>query len=83
MTIWKYQLAITRHQIISVSKKHKILTIQVQQYQPCLWVVIEENGEFVEKPIFMLGTGHDGPPPEWNYIGTAQPGDGFVWHYFE
>jgi len=72
-------------QEIEMPKNGAILTVQVQRQIPCLWVLVETNGEGNEKRfIRIVGTGHSVPGIILKYIGTFQLAEGdFIGHVFE
>jgi hypothetical protein len=86
-SIWKYQLEITDNPSIVMPVDAKILTVQVQDKLPCLWVMIPDNHEETETRHFRLaGTGHliNEASDKLSYIGTFQlQNDTLVFHVFE
>lgn len=85
-TIWKFKLQTTDEQKILMPKGSEILTVQIQDGEPCLWAMIEDsNSETEKRYIEVFGTGNPivshGPR---NYIGTYQlRGGELVFHVFE
>ena len=88
-TIWKYQLKPSR-QGIELPEGYKILTVQIQNDIPCLWVLIDPEvtkKELVEIEVF--GTGHDifhiDGKTERKYIDTFQlhHGGALIFHVFQ
>lgn len=83
-TIWKYKLNITDRQVIMMPVGAKILAVQVQHGEPCLWARIHPNREEKKRLIKIYGTGNNELMDEDRYIGTFQMADGdFIWHVFE
>lgn len=90
-TIWKFPITTTGVQDVMMPKGAKILCIQTQNEEPCLWAEVE-SGSCVksEEPrrITIHGTGHiiaDVPDTmKRSYIGTYQlRGGALVFHVFE
>jgi hypothetical protein len=84
-TIWKFQLAIFDTQVIKVPLGSKLLTIQSQGGNACLWVLCDGNNPLIEqRKIALYGTGHLLPDKCGEYIATFQMGGGaLVFHAFE
>jgi hypothetical protein len=86
MRIWKYNLqASADRQELLMPKGAKILTIQPQYENLCLWALCDEEEERKESRIIATyETGHpiSGTPGE--YIGTYQMYGGFgIFHVFD
>jgi hypothetical protein len=85
-TIWKFKLQTTDEQQILMPKGSEILTVQIQDGEPCIWAMINEpNAEAEKRYIEVFGTGNPilshGPR---KYIGTYQlRGGALVFHVFE
>jgi len=78
-TIWKYQIAV----MARMPKGAEILTVQMQNEEPCVWAVVEPDAEKENRYLEVFGTGqpiHE--DVERRYIGTFQQPP-FVWHLFE
>jgi len=83
MEIWKYELEVTDQQIIAMPLDAKILTVQTQHDQPCLWVAVIPTNVKVQRKIRVAGTGHTILTTN-GYIGTFQQlGGNLVWHVFD
>jgi hypothetical protein len=85
-TIFKYQLGFDEKQYVSLPKDAKILTVQVQKNNPCLWTLVDTENEIEKRRIEIYGAGHEIPNDgmERKYISTSQMYDGdFVFHVFE
>jgi hypothetical protein len=84
-TIWKYPLKITDEQTIDIPEYGEILSVQVQNSDPCIWVLVNPTEETEPRVFEIFGTGH---PLEVDlavsreFIGTFQQHGG-VWHLFE
>jgi len=87
-TIWKFQLETKDDQMIVMHKGAKILCVQTQHEQPCLWVLVDANQKTDERYFEIFGTGHyirwKTDKPYRKYIGTYQLTEGaLVFHVFE
>jgi hypothetical protein len=86
--IWKYPLIVTDFQEVAMPYRAKILTVQTQNNQPCIWAEVDaqEEGKQVRK-IWIIGTGNPtvlGDGKERKYIGTCQMMEGaLIWHVYE
>ena len=80
--IYKYPLEVTDDQFINIPKNFQILTVQVQNGCPCLWVEVDPESPVVYAHIVIIGTGHPiHNDDEMKYIGTFQLESGsFVGH---
>lgn len=60
------------------------LTVSEQNGWPCVWAIIDEEGESHSLEIIALGTGWEfyDELMYTSYLGTVQDGNGYVWHYF-
>jgi hypothetical protein len=87
-TIYKYKLWLTNKQDVLLPIGSEILTVQTQDEDPCLWVLVNPLVEDKEKRIIeIIGTGHEikyNLGVTRNYISTFQlSGGSFVGHAFE
>ena len=85
-TIWKYKLETTDEQIIIMPEGSEILTLQVQDDDPYIWVFVPITENVTEKRYFKIyGTGNpiiSNSPHK--YIGTYQLRGGLlVFHVYE
>lgn len=62
----------------------EILTVGAQEGTICLWALDDVLQGLCRhnRTFFVIGTGHEMPECEVNYIGTVFDGP-FVWHVFE
>ena len=80
-SIWKYPLKVTSAQDIEMPDGARILSVQMQGEQPCLWAEVDPNQVRERRKFFVAATG--GPAPERaQYLGTFQNG-AFVGHVYE
>jgi hypothetical protein len=83
-TIWKYPLKVTDEQAVMMPRDARILTIQTQYDQPCLWAWVDNEKNLESRKIRIYGTGHPMAREAIEYIGTFQiHGGSLVFHVFE
>ncbi len=84
ISIWKFPLQTIDEQVIEVPVGAELLTVQIQNGEPCLWARVDTN-ELVElRKIAIHGTGHELPDTTRKYIDTYQmAGDSLIFHVFE
>ena len=82
--ILKYKLPRDGEIITITANVIKWLNIQEQNGWPMIWAVVDDAGYESEYEIVAWGTGWDFPDElnHCRYMGTAQDGAGYVWHYF-
>jgi hypothetical protein len=84
--IWKFPLETMTEQTISLPVGSKILTVQWQINQPCLWAEVDASPDTVRSDyhITMVGTGHEFMLyPTSVYISTViLNGGSFVLHFY-
>lgn len=76
--IWKFQVS----GIIEMPADAKILTVQNQNGDPCIWALVDPNQKMDARMFTIVGTGKPFDDTNTVYIGTFQDGP-FVWHLFE
>ena len=83
MQIWKFPLEIDDLVSVEMPFGARVLTIQVQNGQPCLWALVEpRNTSDGTTQLRIVGTGHDFDG-KGEYIDTFQLMDGaLVFHVF-
>ena len=73
MKIWKYKLETTDTQYIEMPVNAKILSVQVQDGEPCLWCLVDDDNYLVPREIEIIGTGYSiANNFKGIYIGTYQ-----------
>ena len=83
MKIYKYNLKRSDSQDIELTKGHEVLSVQVQDSEMCMWVLLDPEAKNEIVSIKMFGTGHEiSKVDEMSYIGTVQK-NSFVWHFFK
>ena len=83
-TIYKYPIeTATADFTLGLPSDAKVLTLQIQNEIPTLWVELDPKAEAEPRQFQICGTGHR-IPDNANYIGTWQEREGlFVWHLYE
>lgn len=83
-TIWKYVLDVTDEQDIEVPQGSKLLSVQVQKGEVCLWVLVTNKTDTSCAKIIIHGTGHPiHYKTELEFLGTFQlDGGNFIGHCF-
>jgi hypothetical protein len=62
----------------------RVLSVQVQKDIPCLWAEVDTDNPSVYRSFLILGTGHQVPTGDVEYLGTFQLyGGDFVGHVYE
>ena len=84
-TIWKFLLLAENIQYIIMPEDAEILTVQVQNGDPYIWVLVDPEKQNKEREIIAIGTGHiAGDGFGGKYIGTFQLLNGnLVFHIFD
>ena len=84
--VCKDRLGIDGNTATIKGKIKKILCVQMQDGWPYVWYEVSDKEYVKEKEIKIVsvGTGLDivDEISWWNYIGTVQDVDGYVWHYY-
>lgn len=82
-TIYKYPLLILDEQEVEMPMGAGLMTVQMQNGQPCLWALVDTRNTVEKRKVLIRGTGH----PADNvgrYISTFQmKGGALVFHAFE
>jgi len=83
-TIWKFDLLTTDCQVVSMPKDSKIISVQTQFDEPCIWAVVDDQAETEDRYFVIVGTGHQVLHDNLLFIGTFQLHTGaLVFHLFE
>lgn len=84
-TIYKYKLIGASSQTIEMPVGAEVLTIQVQNEIPCIWVIVDPYYSLEKRVFEIFGTGHEIPySANRKYIGTYQLNNRcLVFHCFE
>jgi hypothetical protein len=82
--IWKFALKVTDTQVIEIPGSGKLLAVQFQQDELCLWAEVTPGDEYRSVTIRIFGTGHSFDVEQAErYIGTVQEmGGALVWHVY-
>jgi hypothetical protein len=81
--IWKFPLRTTDVQTVEVPSDHEILTIQIQNGIPCMWVLVSPDAPMIKIVIEIFGTGNPVEKGLRKYIGTYQIKGPLVFHCFQ
>lgn len=82
--VFKYPLEITDEQVVEMPEGAKIISVQTQNNQVCLWAIVTPHNQLIKRGIRIYGTGHPIDRENLEYIGTAIMENGnLVWHVFE
>ena len=83
MTIWKFPLRIDDEQEIELPPESTLLSVHLQNGQPCLWALVEDRDRTSRRIIQMRGTGHN-CEDAGEFVGTFLiENDGLVFHVFD
>ena len=82
-TIYKYPLLILDQQDVEMPMGAALMTVQMQNGQPCLWALVDTKNTREKRKVLIRGTGH--PASDLGrYISTFQmKGSELVFHAFE
>lgn len=83
--IYKYPFPVRDNVTIPIHEGAKILTVQVQHGQPCIWALVDTQRPMVNREFRIYGTGHPFDPGWYGtYVGTFQVyGGDLVFHVFD
>lgn len=85
--IWKYPIPRALEFTLNMPEgRFEFLSIQMQNDEPCMWVLVDPGQRKVSHTFRILPTGlefHRDDPTRMPYIGTFQPVNGLVFHLFE
>lgn len=85
-TIHKYDLSALPTGVVAslhMPQNAQLLSVQMQNGKPMLWVLIDTAQPHIEREILIVGTGWKiEAPVVIKHIDTVQVG-AFVWHYFD
>jgi hypothetical protein len=79
-TIWKYALAITDEQTVTMPQDAEYLHVGMQNNVLYLWARVDPASPVEHVPIRVAGTGHP-VEGEWDHLGTVHDRQ-FIWHVF-
>lgn len=83
-TIYKYPLSVDRPNHLPIPPEGKVLSLQLQRGEPCIWVELNPNHPIMSERVFLfVGTGHSVPVSS-EFIDTLQfDGGSLVFHLYE
>jgi len=73
--VWKYPLK-TRITRITIPESSHILKVSAETGEPCMWALVDDTGEKVERLFLVVGTGQK--MVGWPTMGSAYIGTFFV-----
>jgi hypothetical protein len=82
--IFKYHLALTEQQSISLPRDWDFLSLQVQHGEIVFWAAVDKNERAITYRFWILGTGMGIPEDlfyDIKFLGTVQLGN-LVWHVY-
>lgn len=84
-TIWKFKLKTTDIQQIEVPYEAKALTVQLQNEDPFIWYLVDDDKYLTSRQIKIIGIGNSIEDDfKGSYVGTYQLFRGaVVFHVFE
>ena len=87
-TIFKFPFEIVDKLVLTMPKGAKVLSVQMQSNQPCLWAIVDKGAPMETREFRLAGTGHDLPDDAilntMKFIGTFQMyGGSLIFHLFE
>lgn len=81
--IYKYEIPLEDQFEIEVPEDYEILTLQMQNNKPCIWMAVDPKRKLTKLTFKTYGTGDDIESEKViRYIGTYQK-DFMVWHVFQ
>lgn len=82
--VYKYPIHDLATREIELPAGAHILTVQMQQGQPCLWALVDPNAPMEKRQILIVGTEHALIEPIHRHVATFQMMEGsLVFHFFE
>ena len=79
--ILKYPLFEHKKQLV-MAYPGRVLTVQLQNGQPMMWVLVEEEGRLIERFVWQICTGDTFDVEGAEYISTIFHKPGLVLHVF-
>lgn len=85
LTVWKFPVRVADEFSIDMPTGAKLLTVQTQGGEPCLWALVEDADPKVARKLAIRGTGHNADSLDGAaYVGTFQVmGGALVFHLFD
>lgn len=84
-TIWKFPVRMTDSFAVEMPRGARLLSVQVQNGEPCLWALVDSSAPSVDRSFALRGIGHEvGELDLSAFVGTFQlRGGGLVFHLFD
>lgn len=84
ITVYKYAIPASASFTLQLPESARVLTVQIQNFQPNIWVELDTDEPTKPRNFYVRGTGHQFTGDEQTYIGTYQVFDGqLVFHLYE
>ncbi len=85
LTVWKFTLSPQYMNTFLVPKGGKVLSVQSQQGEPRMWILVDRTEPVEPRNFAIYGTGHTIKPEHaGSFIGTFQQEAGaLIFHVFE
>jgi hypothetical protein len=82
--VYKYPVPVNKVFTLKLPEKAEILTVQMQQDNPKLWVLVEVGQPAITRTFRLAETGYDIEEENLVYINTFQVDSGqLIYHLFE
>ena len=81
-TIWKFPLPNSDTVTIEMPSGAVVLTVQRQDYRPCIWAEVDTEAPMEARKFRVYGTGTPHLETGERYVGTWHS-QAFVWHLYE
>lgn len=80
--IFKYGVGTDGIKAVIKGRFKQILDIQMQNGNPKVWILLDDDYDEKTWAITSVGTGWEINEISGDYVGTVQDDYGYVWHYF-
>lgn len=84
--IWKFAVPITDRQTIDMPQGAQVLSVQMQDDDPCVWALVDPDKPLEPRQFRWYGTGHPFDIRQHRFVGTVQittDWRALVFHLFE
>ncbi len=85
LTVWKFGLNPQHVNSLLVPKGGKVLSVQTQDGEPQMWILVDRHEPLEQRKFLIYGTGHSIPSENiGTFVGTFQQEAGaLIFHVFE
>jgi len=80
--IYKYPLAITNVQPITIPEDHVLLKVAEQNGELFVWIEVDTDSADMTGHFVIKGTGHELDMYGFHYLDSVLMSNGLVWHVF-